>query len=421
MGWVGDMSRRFQILLALLLMGPFSARAAKSVEFEVTTAPFQITKKYKSMEGPMVVVPITIDGLLTADGPFDLPVAATEENPLVWIRERPQAEPATPRELWWFLGAEIEALHPTEEKPVSSEFICHLNIDVDQEARAERFPSSPGGSSRLLTLTGGATNFQLPDGFGVPVASDETLTVYFQALNHNLAGAHRFRHRLTLRFLRDLDCSRSPTPLNFHWPSIAVPVAETEEAGSVPVGSCACCAPATAGENAPANSANGMFTGPQDRTFTGHWLVPPGESEWRFPVNYYSPDFAAYDSTIHALIPHLHPFATELELIAHRAGCDTPETVARLGVKNQKNGIGLEQIEIASLPEGLPIAAEDEYELRVAYDNRSDEIQDSMATLGIFTEDHRWQRPAWADARFGGEPPTCGIPPPPGRKTGGSE
>lgn len=395
------------------------------IELEITTAPFEVEKKYKSMEGPMQMLSgISIEQILALGKGISLKVPASEKARLVrntidTVKSVPsssalgktggdtakaiEAANTSPKELYWFLGVEIEVLDPVEDKVISGEYMCHFNMDIDQTIRKSNFPESYGNTARLFILTSGATELDLPKGFGVPMTNDEPMTMYFQVLNHNFdpdKGKFEVRHRLKLYLVKDSALTEGLKPLDFHCPFIAVPL---EEDGKFKVKPkiCPCCTEIESGKNAPQNQGMGFYTGEDGKQYSGHWEVPKGETTYNFPLRYFpaaGKEFAEYDTTIHAAIPHVHPFTTSQSVIKHGKECKTSETILKQNIVNREDGkVGMVKADIYSSEEGIPIKAEDDYELSIAFNNTSGKAQDAMGCINLYTLDKKWKRPSWAE------------------------
>lgn len=409
---------------------PFSASADSHfkkddlIELEITTAPFQVDKKYKSMEGPMQILSgVSIEQILALGKSISLKVPASEKARLVrntidTVKSVPNSSAlgktggdtvkaietanTAPKELYWFLGVEIEVLDPVEDKVISGEYMCHFNMDIDQTIRRSNFPESYGNTARLFILTSGATELDLPKGFGVPMTNDEPMTMYFQVLNHNFdadKGKFEVRHRLKLYLVKDSALTKGLKPLDFHCPFIAVPLEENVKFKVKPK-ICPCCTEIESGKNAPQNKEMGFYTGEDGKQYSGHWEVPKGETTYNFPLRYFpaaGKEFAEYDTTIHAAIPHVHPFTTSQSVIKHGKECKTSETILKQGIVNRGDGkVGMIKADIYSSEEGIPIKAEDDYELSIAFNNTTGEPQDAMGCINLYTLDKKWKRPSWA-------------------------
>ena len=344
----------------------------------ITTPVFEITKRYRSMEGPHGDYAIRVDS----------------------------GGPAPPRELWWWKGARIEILDE-DGHPLSQEFMCHLNIDVDPRAR--RALVGLDGTKRILTLTQGELSFALPRGRGLPVASDETWSFMFQVLNHNRDGVFRVRQRLTLFFVRDADAFAPIDAVNAYAASVWVPLDKpTDDSKSFDLAQCHCCAPLGRALEAP-NGVSGMqMVDDVGRTLVGHWVVPPGKSTWSYPIHGYVPK-SDKPRALYATWTHVHPFATSVRLVAHKPGC-APRTVATSTVESLRDGrIGLASIRSFGSVEGEAIPAGATLEVAVDYDNTTGRAQDSMTSLGLHVGADEWKRPDWASRTRPKDMDSCGL------------
>jgi len=355
----------------------------------ITTEPFEIRKRYRSMEGPHADYDLRADGTLRASAP------------------------SRPRELWWWKGASIELVDDAG-RPLGQEFMCHMNIDVDARARDTAFPGTRVHTRRLLTLTQGEPRFELPAGWGVPVASDEMWSLVFQVLNHNREGTFRVRQRLTLYFVRDADLFAPIDALTWHAAYVWVSLSKSDaDAVAWDEKQCGCCAPLARALEATNNVPAGRAHDPAGRTLVGHWTVPPGKNTWTFPVARAAPEFAPKGQKLFAAWTHVHPFASEVRLVAHAPGC-APQVVAKSTIDSLQGGlVGLSQIRSPVFPEGAPLPDGAAFELAVDYDNTSGRAQDSMTSFGMFVDDPAWKRPAWAER---GQNPidmdgSCGVGP----------
>jgi hypothetical protein len=351
----------------------------------ITTPVFEINRRYRSMEGPHAEYALRVDTGST--------------TPL----------PAS-RELLWWKGARIEILDEAG-KPLDQEFMCHLNIDVDPKARAGTLGTA-STSRRILTLTQGEISFALAKGRGLPVASDETWSYMFQVLNHNRDGAFRVKQRLTLYFVRDVDAFAPIDPVDAYAASVWVPLDKpTDKTRAFDLETCHCCAPLGRGLEATNSLMGGHLVDDAGRTLVGHWVVPPGKSTWSYPIrSYVTPN--DQERSLYATWTHVHPFATEVRLVAHKPGC-APKVVARSTVESlHDERIGLASIRSFASAEGETVPAGAALELAVDYDNTTGRAQDSMTSLGMHFGIEGWKRPAWASRAQKKDMDSCGVGPP---------
>ena len=282
-------------------------------------------------------------------------------------------------ELMWITGTRAVMVGPDGETPAEQEFMCHSNLDVDPHARQLRvFASSQGFNPRLFTLSQGQFDIQFPPGFGIPVLSDEPLSLTTQVLNHNIDDPQfGVRHKVTVEYVRDRDAG-SMIPLfsvgvyglalvqgKDGYFGIKDPSKEEHGASCLP------------GETA----SDQLYRDPMGRTFTGHWVVKPGREVKHTLVTELLK--LPYNTTVHYIAVHLHPFAESLEL----RDLTTGESLFKSTARNFEDKIGLPFVAYYSDPEGFEISKYHQYQLVSVYNNTSGEDQDSMAVMYLYLHD----------------------------------
>jgi hypothetical protein len=119
--------------------------------------------------------------------------------------------------------------------------------------------------------------------------------------------------------------------------------------------------------------------------FAGHWQVKPGRE-----VNHTNVTrilALPFDTTVHYINVHLHPFAESLELRDLTARKSLWVSKAR----NHANKIGLTEVDSYSSAEGFPLYKNHEYELISTYNNTSGRMQDAMASMFMYAIDKQWK------------------------------
>ena len=151
-------------LLVLGVALPASA-AAPVQSVEVLSEPYRVDKKYGSMMGPMSAQIVSLE---QSPGP----------------------------ELLWIVGYEARMVGADGRSPMSQEFMCHSNLDLDMTHHAQIFGWQKRTANRLFTLSQGQFEIRFPEGFGIPMLSLEELELTTQVLNHNVEPADfRVRHK----------------------------------------------------------------------------------------------------------------------------------------------------------------------------------------------------------------------------------
>lgn len=344
----------------------------KDLLFEV----FHIDRIYRSMQGPTAQHEMTL------------------------------AETAEPSELLWIIGYRAVLTEPDGTTPMSREFMCHSNVSLLQRGRflrslpTELLPHNR--RPRLFSLAQGQLSVELPSGFGVPILSDQPLGLDAQVLNHNITDrTFDVRQRLSIEFVRDSDLEHPLKPLV---PRGVFGMKLVEGADGYPGFSAA---EAATGEHGPGClagiDADGGRTHAVDddfgRKLTGFWVLPPGREVNRTPVTKLLD--VPYDTTVHYIAAHVHPFAESVGL----RDLTTGELVWRSRARPTAGRIGLDEVEYFSSEEGLPLYKDHAYELESVYDNTSGVNQDAMATLFLYLQDKDLRE---ADLRPAGGWPAAG-------------
>ena len=319
----------------------------------VLSSVFHIDRKYRSMMGP------------TAMGPFKI-------------------DPST-RELLWITGFRSRVVGPDGRAPANQELLCHTNLVYTPDERAKRLGwKQLARHRRLFTTSQGQLSVDLPPGFGIPVISDATLGLNTQALNHNIENADiEVRHEMVVEYVRDAEVRGSMEPLFLGFGlSMALVDGDVGVYGvsdPTPEQIAASC---ELGEHAPGATTLSMNADSFGRTFTQHWVVPPGKEVRRTLIT--QTLALPFDTTVHFIGVHLHPFAESLEM----RDLTTGETVYRSTARQPENGIGLASVDSFASIEGVPLYKDHEYEMVSVYNNTTSEDQDAMGTFFLYLRDH---------------------------------
>jgi hypothetical protein len=384
---------------------------------EIETGQFDLHRKYRSMEGPYCGNGFRIGEALKSQH-VDIPQAkikfvedgaSSMMAPAIVSKEAPSSKfdpEANGRELYWFKGLKVEVLDEDGKVMPTAEFLCHSNLDVYNKYRAKAFPTGePCQIFRLVTVTQGQTSMFFPQGFGVPVASDEPWYISFQAANRSSDVPRKVRHRCTLYFVKDSDLTSPIKAL--HWMVPAGVVVVDKGSSDANKAATSCCIPTTLGVHAPNNNASPVETDAMGRKVTGHWAVPVGKTAYERPVaESVGENFADKDRKIHFVWTHIHPCCTSAQLI----DCDTRKPIFDVNVKTKtKGGLEIMHIDAISSGKGIDLIGKHHYELLAKYDNTTKEPLDSMLSFGIFFEDEKFARPQWCFADPKNPELFCGV------------
>ena len=290
----------------------------------------------------------------------------------------------TSHELVWVVGYEAAIVDADSREPKSSEFMCHSNVDLDMARHRQIFGWEKFPSRRLFTLSEGQTEVKLPDGFGIPLRSDEPLSVTAQVLNHNYHGAPiRVRQRITVHYLRDRALKKPLIALYQRGVNTLVRLDGPNGAYNSDV------EPEEMHDHA---AAEGMgadsipYHDHEGRTFAGHWVVKPGREVRTTPINGWLG--MKQDLTIHFVSVHLHPFAESVQL----RDVTTGETVLASKAENRSERIGLARVDQIASPSGITLHKDHQYELVSAYNNTTTQNRTAMAVMYLYVEDTEFKR-----------------------------
>src|SRR5262245_6864451 len=184
-----DLTGSLAIILMATLVVCFDAAAAPTSSgptprsTQVLSKTYLVDRKYKSMTGPQSTQPVVL------------------------------LESETP-ELLWVTGFRAVVVGSDGETPASQEFMCHSNLDLNMDLPKRLFGLHREAANRVFTLSQGQQEIEFPEGFGLPVMSDEPFKLTTQVLNHNIEGrSFEVRHKVTIDFVRDGDLVTPLKPL----------------------------------------------------------------------------------------------------------------------------------------------------------------------------------------------------------------
>lgn len=287
------------------------------------------------------------------------------------------------KELYWFKGMQVEVLDEQDKPMTGSEFMCHVNLNVSPRERNERFPASePVRADRLVTITQGQLQFRFPSGFGVPVASDEHWNIALQAINRTTDEHRRVKLRCTLFFLKDSALVYPIKALQWSIPDVwVVTDGDTKSAAEKQKHQFPGCLSSSAGVIAPNSVPDALFRDKSGRMLSEHWVVPPGTHRYVSPVA--DRRMGDKDRRIYAVWTHIHPLCTNASLV--ECGAGTKRKVLSIAAKTDtRGGLEIKHIDLLASASGIPLAKGKQYEVEATYENTTGKPVDSMVFLGVF-------------------------------------
>ena len=310
-------------------------------------------------------------------------------------------------ELLWLTGYAVDVVEADSTEPASIEYECHSNLAWGSEN-----PGFERPAVRAFTLTQGQEDLRLPEGFGLPMLSTEKLGLNSQVLNLNRPEVDvTVRHRLRVRYVRDAAVKQPMKALAMSSAFVMATLEGTNAVFNVEEPSEEVAGATCMSGVYPKGAQSGIYKDKFQRRFTGHWVVPPGRHEYRTLVTEMIQ--IPYDTTIHFIGVHVHPFSESLAL----NDLTTGETVWKSFHKTSSTRIGLDLVDAYSSAEGLPFHKGHQYELVSVYDNPTDKDSDAMATMFLYYLDKEYKNPLMSTAAAA--PPAPAMPDPMSAPKGG--
>lgn len=282
-------------------------------------------------------------------------------------------------ELLWVTGYEAIMVAPDGETQKSQQFMCHNTLTIHRGLDEHRklFGARPYGTRRLFTLSQGQYEVEMPKGFGIPLVSTERLMLQSQVLNLNEDHiGQKVRHKVKAHFLRDTEAKQEMTPLCMFPSGIAVRIGDPDAAEMPNDPELGCAVPADDG------SSGKLLSGHDG---TGHWILREGRDERLTNLGKHFP----FDTKIHYIAVHLHPYAESFEVRDRTTG----ESLWTAKASQTPGSIGLDSLTHYSSEEGIPVFKDHEYELVSVYNNTSGKEQTAMAFMFFYVEDKGFHRP----------------------------
>lgn len=297
--------------------------------------------------------------------------------------------------LIWLVGYEIDIVSEEGSVLSGADFMCHNNFFLNNS----ELPWDEGrfrNSKRVFTMTPGYVSQFFPKGFGVPLPSEQSFKVVFQALNHNLNVIDtNIKHKVRLSYfledeidfpLKKLEMQGVYIMKKFEGP----PGRYDEEIPSDwqpdqpnNIGIYHDAQQPTCGVEMLANNPNASFDQFADkfgRKFTGHWKIPPGKEKESVDFNlpymrYFEEDVKLYYASAHA-----HPFCKFLEIYDKT----DQKSILKLNFQNFTDKIGVNEIEYFSSIEGVQLYKNHEYTLISEYENTSNDTLSAMSAIYLY-------------------------------------
>lgn len=401
----------FIYLFASVQGSSVAAAPERMIPVVIETEWFSSNRVYLPMEGPGFVETFSVEDLIASKkivlsgslvGLRDRPdrrgnaIACRQpsksgaKGPIGWIRVQNNR-----RSLYWFRGAEVnvDVIDARGRTVPGTGYLCHASILIDCDRHNREFPEATPPYREFFSLSQGMNNAMLPDGFGVPVASDEKLTFNLRTVNRIQNKPVRIRLRFTSYLAID-DKAHPVTALSWCRPGAAVVLSGTaaknkeEEHGHCSSDFCR-----SEGQDAPNDTTNSVVKNEQGQKIAYHWVLPPGVHGYSSPIDLWR---LTSGGPIRAVMPHVHPFCEQVQLIERRSGYK-PKILFTVHCRTDLNPyIRIEHLDYLAIPQGVPLHRNASYGYEAVFNNTSGVNQDAMVVPIIFFSDLKFKRPIWA-------------------------
>ena len=189
-------------------------------------------------------------------------------------------------------------------------------------------------------------------------------------------------------FIRDKDLEYPFKPLYLVSASVAVPINNSHEIDKNGHDLKHGCLTDGFGESFESVGGKKAYTNQEGVDLSRHWYVQPGKHEFKFVIDHKHRKkggafHVPFDTTVHVIVTHLHPYGKYLELIDITTG----KRVYKAKTKSYRNRRGIKLIDQYVSKKGIPIYKDHEYELRAVYDNTTDGPIDAMAVIYLYAHD----------------------------------
>ncbi len=310
----------------------------------------------------------------------------TDDEPFYLLKtERP--------ELLWVTGGKVEVVDANTNRPQPPEMLCHSHLmfpftNFDRNKRNALLDNMTNLDIKLFTVVQGQTEIQLPKNFGIPVLSNETFDFSSMIISARKPQVPLLvKAKGIFEFYRDGQLAKPLKPLFWRGLSLMVPVkagASNEHCAPEMLGSLPEAVPGAEPAKASMNLVHKHKSGNFEESY--HWIVPPGRHVYRYTLEYGL--MTPFDTTLHYVNMHLHPYAESLEL----RDATTGTSIYKGFSKNLNGAAGIAELTHFSSELGIPVYRDHQYELVNVYNNTTDHDVDAMAIMFVYLLDKNFDR-----------------------------
>lgn len=277
-------------------------------------------------------------------------------------------------ETFWITGFEVKAFDSNSNQALSNDFICHMNVDINDQVYFSNFGLEDRIGKqypRLTSLSHGLEKFNFPAGYGVPVKGNDFLNITTQTLNHNFKKINqKVYHKIKIDYEA---ASEKLKPLCSRTAFIQIPFNEFN-INKQPLDP-------GANECTPVETKNHTYTNTSGQKLSGHWKIPLGTKTYKSEINEHL--MLNKPMRLHFAAPHVHPYATSIGIYDKTA----KKLLFSCKIINHVKNIGLTKINTFSSKNGIWLYPNHNYEMQIEVNNTSNEEQDMMGSMFLFFYD----------------------------------
>ena len=299
-------------------------------------------------------------------------------------------------EVLWVTAIQAEIVGADGESPESPEYFCHSTFvnSQSQPFNSQRILGPTLGRVQMMfTLVQGMAEVRFPEGFGMPVLSNDRFNNHVMVMNPSERNETiHVGVDSRIEYVRDAELDQSMKPLFLLALVTKVPLEgqDADHASHEHGGEHSCLSADADSTVAQSVDRTGQKFLPLSKSEsgieqTGHWYVPPGRHVYRHRLNPMAGEIS-YDTRAHYIFAHLHPYGESLELIDLTTG----ESVFKALANNYSDQVAVEKITHYSSAKGIPILRDHDYEIVAIYNNTTSHNVDSMAVMYLYLHDTNW-------------------------------
>lgn len=315
--------------------------------------------------------PIRIENMYgSMQGPYDVRHITLAEN--------------GKRELLWLTDYDVTVVDESNVPLPSQQYFCHAQImyetgDLFLKKNMRMFNGTRSLPPKWFVVVPGQRSVRFPEGFGLPMYSDEPLQAMTMALNQNPDfEPFDLKMRTSLSYYKDAELEEPLKPLGRFGVAVRLPVL-----GDAPVeGSEHSCSVTDADGVVTFAKSVSLEAKEKDGTLTTpHFFVAPGT--YAYKQQFKGADQLPFNTTLHHISAHLHPYGKSIEL------WDTTENkmLFRSEATSDSRNTHVTNMTEYSSTEGIPVFTDHDYELRAVYENTSGKNIDAMAVMYFYFHD----------------------------------